>query len=116
MQWRWEALRTGRPYAEIVVLRSLLYRVEQVFLIHRESGLLLQHVAARVRRRRLETKDPEMVSGMLTAIQDFVHDSVSGTEGENLETIRMGDDRSGAGLRSGRDPGRIRSRCPARAS
>src|SRR5258707_15843421 len=32
-----------------------------------------------------------MVSGMLTAIQDFVHDSVSGTEGENLETVRMGD-------------------------
>ena len=28
---------------------------------------------------------------MLTAIQDFVRDSVSGAEGENLETVRMGD-------------------------
>src|ERR1700728_4256801 len=45
-QWRWESIRTGKPYAEIVVLRSLLYRVEQVFLIHRSSGLLLHHVAA----------------------------------------------------------------------
>src|SRR5271163_551604 len=87
VRWRWEAFRTGKSYAEIVLLRSLLYRVEQVFLIHRKTGLLLQHVAART----TETKDPEMVSGMLTAIQDFVHDSVSGTEGDNLETVRMGD-------------------------
>src|SRR5580693_2113961 len=46
LQWRWESFSTGKPYAEIVVLRSMLYRVEQVFLIHRQSGLLLQHVAA----------------------------------------------------------------------
>ena len=52
VQWRWESFRTGKPYAEIVVLRSLLYRVEQVFLIHRNSGLLLQHVAASVRASR----------------------------------------------------------------
>jgi hypothetical protein len=89
-EWRWEALRTGKPYAQIVVLRSLLYRVEQVFLIHRGSGLLLQHVAAPSAAGLAETKDPELVSGMLTAIQDFVHDSVSGAESENLDTIRMG--------------------------
>jgi outer membrane protein OmpA-like peptidoglycan-associated protein len=90
LQWRWESLRTGKPYAEIVVLRSLLYRVEQVFLIHRNSGLLLQHVVA-ASPGAPETKDPEMVSGMLTAIQDFVHDSVSGAESQNLETVRMGE-------------------------
>jgi OOP family OmpA-OmpF porin len=86
LQWRWEAIRTGKPYAEIVLLRSLLYRVEQVFLIHRKTGLLLEHVTDTAK-----TKDPEMVSGMLTAIQDFVRDSVSGAEGQNLETVRMGD-------------------------
>jgi outer membrane protein OmpA-like peptidoglycan-associated protein len=95
LQWRWEAFRTGKPYAEVVVLRSLLYRVEQVFLIHRNSGLLLQHLAApdveMAATKPLEAKDPEMVSGMLTAIQDFVHDSVSGDSGENLDTIRMGE-------------------------
>jgi OOP family OmpA-OmpF porin len=90
LQWRWESFRTGKPYAEIVVLRSLLYRVEQVFLIHRESGLLLQHVAV-ASPEAPETKDPEMVSGMLTAIQDFVRDSVSAAESENLETVRMGE-------------------------
>ncbi|HTR38290.1 MAG TPA: OmpA family protein [Bryobacteraceae bacterium] len=87
LRWRWESFRTGKRYAEIVILRSLLYRVEQVFLIHRKTGLLLQHLAAST----AEAKDPEMVSGMLTAIQDFVRDSVSGAESENLETIRMGE-------------------------
>jgi OOP family OmpA-OmpF porin len=87
LRWRWEALRTGKPYAEIVLLRSLLYRVEQVFLIHRKTGLLLQYAATDT----AETKDPEMVSGMLTAIQDFVRDSVSVADGANLETVRMGE-------------------------
>ncbi len=89
-QWRWESFRTGKSYAEIVVLRSLLYRVEQVFLIHRSSGLLLQHVVA-PSTKAAETKDPEMISGMLTAIQDFVRDSVSGAESDNLEAVRVGD-------------------------
>ncbi len=87
LQWRWEAIRTGKPYTEIVVLRSLLFRVEQVFLIHRETGLLLQNVAI----PSVRAKDPEMVSAMLTAIQDFVRDSVSSAEHEDLDTIRMGE-------------------------
>jgi OOP family OmpA-OmpF porin len=87
LQWRWEAIRTRKAYAEIVLLRSLLYRVEQVFLIHRKTGLLLVHAVA----PSIETKDPEMVSGMLTAIQDFVRDSISGTEGGTLDNVRVGD-------------------------
>jgi outer membrane protein OmpA-like peptidoglycan-associated protein len=87
LRWRWEAYRTGKPYVEVVMLRSLLFRVEQVFLIHRESGLLLQNVAI----PSVRAKDPEMVSAMLTAIQDFVRDSVSSAEHEDLDTIRMGE-------------------------
>jgi OOP family OmpA-OmpF porin len=32
-----------------------------------------------------------MVSGMLTAIQDFVHDSFASPDGEALEDLRVGD-------------------------
>ena len=46
LQWRLEAARTGKPFAEIVLLHTLEYRVEQVFLIHRETGLLLQHAVS----------------------------------------------------------------------
>ncbi len=85
--WRIEALRTGRTFGEIVLTRSLRYRVEQVFLIHRETGLLLEHVA----RSDQVVQDSDMVSGMLTAIQDFVRDSFVGTSGHEVETIELGE-------------------------
>ena len=86
-RWRWEALRTGKSFGEIVLLRSLLYRVEQVFLIHRKSGLLLAHCET----DSVVVKDGDLVSGMLTAIQDFVHDSFGGNQGQDLETVQVGD-------------------------
>src|SRR5215470_1442498 len=46
IRWRIDAWRTGKPFSEIVLLHTLLYRVEQVFLIHRQTGLLLLHVTA----------------------------------------------------------------------
>jgi len=45
MRWRFVAWRTGRPYAEVVLANTVEYQVEQIFLVHRETGLLLQHVA-----------------------------------------------------------------------
>ena len=71
LKWRLEAWRTGVPYAQIVLKHALLYRVEQVFLIHAETGLLLAHAWA----PELKASDPDLISGMLTAIRDFVADS-----------------------------------------
>jgi OOP family OmpA-OmpF porin len=87
IKWRFEAWRTGKEFSEIVLLHSLVYRVEQVFLIHRETGLLLLHtgVADGV------FQDSDLVSGMLTAIQDFVRDSFDVSSDRNLDTIQMED-------------------------
>ena len=71
VQWRWTAFRTGKPFAEIVLLNTVQYRVEQVFLIHADTGLVLQHVSADAG----VAEDPDQVSAMLTAIRDFVRDS-----------------------------------------
>ena len=87
LKWRLEAWRTGRPLAEVVLLRTLVYRVEQVFLIHRKSGLLLQHAFASPGA----VQDADMVSGMLTAIRDFAHDSFGGKEGEGLDAFQVGE-------------------------
>lgn len=87
LKWRIEALRTGRPFGEVVLLHSLVYRVEQVFLIHRETGLLLQHVVA----GSVEAQEPDMVSGMLTAIGDFVHDSFRTQGEEALNVVQLGE-------------------------
>jgi OOP family OmpA-OmpF porin len=87
LRWRLDARRTGRPFTEIVLLNTLVYRVEQVFLIHRPSGLLLQHVTA----AGTSAQDADMVSGMLTAIRDFVQDSFEVADDEGLQTLKVGE-------------------------
>lgn len=87
LKWRFEALRTGKSFAEVVMLRSLVYRVEQVFLIHRETSLALLHVAADPALSR----DSDMVAGMLSAIQDFARDSFQTGDDSTLDEFRMGE-------------------------
>jgi OOP family OmpA-OmpF porin len=87
LKWRLEALRTGKSFAEVVLSHTLLYRVEQVFLIHKETGLLLQHVTAPA----VVGQDADMVSGMLTAIQDFVRDSFGAQGDEGIGALEVGD-------------------------
>ncbi|HSO74593.1 MAG TPA: OmpA family protein [Blastocatellia bacterium] len=87
LKWRLEALRTGKSFAEVVLSHTLRYRVEQVFLIHRETGLLLQHVEAGA----AAVQDVDLVSGMLTAIQDFVHDSFGSEKSDALDSMQVGE-------------------------
>ncbi len=87
LKWRFEAMRTGRSFAEVVMLRSLVFRVEQVFLIHRETSLSLLHVSA----NRATTSDSDMVAGMLSAIQDFARDSFKTGQDSALEEFRVGE-------------------------
>lgn len=88
LRWRWTAIRAGKPFAEIVLLNTLRYRVEEVLLIHAESGLLLQHVATDVRAG----EDADQVSAMLTAIRDFARDSIKGVNSsDGLDAVRIGD-------------------------
>lgn len=86
LRWRWEAKRTGKPLAEIVFQKSLLYQVEEVFLIHENTGLLIRHLA-----RESEVQDRDLVSGMLQAIGDFVADSFRQPKSDRLEGFTVGD-------------------------
>lgn len=87
IKWRIEAWRTGVRYADVVIKHALVYRVEQVFLIHAETGLLLAHVTA----PDLNVPDADLISGMLTAIQDFVRDSFRPDEGGTLSAFTVGE-------------------------
>lgn len=87
LRWRIEAWRTGRTFAEVVLNHSLVYQVEHAFLIHNHSGLLISHVAA----ADAASQDPQLVSSMLTAIQDFVKDSFQGAGQQGVDTLRLGD-------------------------
>ena len=89
LSWRWEAKKTGVPYGEIVLKHTLVYRVEQVLLVQRDTGLLVQHIE----RPEIESKDGDAVSAMLTAIQDFVRDSFApeGEQGGDLGSVSVGE-------------------------
>ncbi len=87
ISWRFEAFRTGKPFKQVVDEHSLVCPVIQVFLIHRHTGLLIQQV----HQDEAVGQDGDMVSGMLTAIQDFVHDSFQSGSSGDLEVISVGD-------------------------
>lgn len=87
MKWRAEAFRTGRSFAEVVLYHTLVYRIEQAFLFHRKTGLLLAHADAPTAK----AENPDLVSGLLTAINDLGRDSFQATEEQNLTKLDYGD-------------------------
>lgn len=84
--WRWriESWRTGKSFAEVVMLHTLIYRIEQLLLIDPRTGLLLQSASADNRE-----DDADMVSALLSAIQDFMRDSFvhRKDDGSELKTM-----------------------------
>ncbi|MCB1800606.1 MAG: hypothetical protein KDI82_02855 [Gammaproteobacteria bacterium] len=92
LRWRVEAMRSGVPFAEIVLRHTLLYRVEEAFLIQSGSGLLIRHVGHSNPAPNEQERDADAVSAMLTAIRDFTRDTID-RDGEDtrLESIDVGD-------------------------
>lgn len=86
LKWRFEALRTGKSFAEVMTLRSLVYRVEELFLIHRETGLALLHLSA----DPAEGAHSDIIGDMLSAIQEFARNSFGVSAGSALVEFRVG--------------------------
>ena len=83
---RLQARLRGVPSADLALRDALPFRVEEVFLIHRASGLLLRHVSI----DPAATQDSDLVSGMLTAVRDFAADAFGRRAGEQLDVIEYG--------------------------
>jgi OOP family OmpA-OmpF porin len=88
-RWRWrlEAIRSGKSFGEIALARSLAYRVEQIYLIHRKTGILL----AESSKHSGLMEDADLVVGMLTALQDFARDSFTNNKQDDLEVLHIGE-------------------------
>ena len=84
---RLQARLLGVPQGEMALRHSLPYHVQEVFLIHRESGLLLNHIS----RDSASSADSDLISGMLTAIRDFAADAFGQGKQEQLSAIQYGD-------------------------
>lgn len=88
LKWRFEAKRTGVPLFDIVMRETLDFRVEHVMLIHQKTGALL----AEVSQPDIKTKDPAVVSGMLSAVSDFVVDAFGANDSDDEpQTYKVGD-------------------------
>ncbi len=84
---RFESIRTGIPYAEIALRRSILYRIDHVYLIDRETGMLISETAS----NDAESLDSDAVSAMFSAIQSFVQDSFSQNDQDRLTDLKVGE-------------------------
>jgi OOP family OmpA-OmpF porin len=71
LRWRLEARRSGIPFAEVVLVHTLVYRVEQALLVHASTGLVLQHVIA----AGAPSADPDQVASMLAALDVFAREA-----------------------------------------
>ena len=77
LRWRYEAWRAGVSYTEYLFANNINYVIEHVFLFHRETSLLLQHVAADPEFEADSDMVSSMLSAMSTALTDFMADSFS---------------------------------------
>lgn len=84
LKWRFQAWRKGISFADFILRKTFVYRVDQVFFIHRKSGALLNSVA-------LDSSlldDAALVSAMLIAINDFIVDSFTRGNENDLNIIK----------------------------
>lgn len=77
---RVKAFFSGVSYNELILSASNEPKVQEIFIIEDESGLLMASYS------RNPTFDQDMVAGMLTAIKSFVEDAFE-TQNQKLETI-----------------------------
>ena len=94
LTWHLEAWRTGRSFGEVVLLHTLRYQVERVFLFFREDGAHLGDVH-RPGTPPFEPGHEDLVSSMFsaikTAVQKFAKDEFQASEHASWRTIEMDD-------------------------
>ncbi|MHC1781462.1 MAG: hypothetical protein AB9891_01645 [Anaerolineaceae bacterium] len=82
---RFFARMRGVSDADMLIREALPYDITHVFLIQRQSGLLIKQVSLNADRQ-----DSDLISAMLTAVRDFAGDAF-GQEGRELEEIQYGE-------------------------
>jgi len=87
LRWRFEALRSGVPFSQVVLKHTLRYRVEHLMLVQNEGGLLI----ARASNKDAQMADSDAVAAMLSALQDFARDAVNAGKDDALSTVNFGD-------------------------
>lgn len=84
---------TGTSEAEILLRRNPPFDIEDIYVIHRPTGLLIERVSATDEDLDIDDEgvDSELLSGLLTAIMDFTRDAFSDEKGGELRTLTFGE-------------------------
>ena len=77
----------GVSEAELIFKESVGFRVRAIFLIDKDSGLIIQEI----QRPGAKHLDSDLIAGMLTAIRSFANDCISSSSGSELDSIDYGD-------------------------
>lgn len=90
LTWRWEALRTGKSFGEVVLSHTLEYQVERLVLFFKEDGVHLADVH-RPGLPPFEDLASSMFSAIQTAVQKFTRDEFQASEDASCKTFEMDD-------------------------
>jgi outer membrane protein OmpA-like peptidoglycan-associated protein len=82
---KFQAKIQGVSEAELIFKESIGYRVRAIFLIDKDSGLVIQEIQVPGEKQL----DSDMLAGMLTAIRSFANDCIA--SGSELDAIDYGD-------------------------
>ena len=89
--WRYRVRSriSGVPAGELMLRDTLPFIVEELFIIEKKSGILMAHHS----RKAEGEVDRDLVSGMLTAIRDFVKTSFKEKREDEVDEIAYGEAR-----------------------
>ncbi len=77
---------TGVSDGELLFSDALPFKIKEVFVIHKETGLLLYHTSSTPSD---QTVDQDIISGMLSAIRNFISEAFKSDQ--DLDEIQYGD-------------------------
>ncbi|MBV7339069.1 hypothetical protein KFU94_64805 [Chloroflexi bacterium TSY] len=93
---RIQAKTKGVSDAEFILREALPFDIQEIFLIHQETGILLAHYEIGASSESEVDPDSEIIGGMLTAIQDFVQDAFGRDDDRRAEGDQLGEVRYGS--------------------
>ncbi|HPS56706.1 MAG TPA: OmpA family protein [Spirochaetota bacterium] len=84
--YRIKSFFTGIPVSELLLADSLPFIVTEIFMLQKDSGILLVHAS----RSQDDNIDRDMVGGMLVAINEFAKTAFDGNANKELDEIKYG--------------------------
>ncbi len=85
---RVQAKLAGVPEGALIIKDALPFKIEEMFLIHRQSGTLIAHVSSQDAAVKV---DQELIAGMLTAIRDFASEAFSAGKDHLMDSLQFAD-------------------------